>query len=110
MRIRQIIIPAILALGAAGSILAGSAAPAMAAPAHTGVHVVAAAPRTHYYDLVTIALLSDDAGGDGMMLYWPGDPGPREAGDTAWAAFAKAVHAAAAERSQDENPPEDDTT
>jgi hypothetical protein len=42
MRIRRtIIIPAILALGAAGSILAGSAASAAAAQA-SAVHVVAA--------------------------------------------------------------------
>jgi len=47
---RSIIISAILALGAAGSILAGSAAPAVAAPASTA-HVVAAAhsPATHYF-------------------------------------------------------------
>jgi hypothetical protein len=46
MRIkRSIIIPAILALSAAGSILAGSAVPA--ASAHgTSSHVVAAAPLT----------------------------------------------------------------
>ena len=52
MRIRRvIIIPAILALSAAGSILAGSAVSAAAAQAPT-VHVVAAAssatPNTHY--------------------------------------------------------------
>jgi hypothetical protein len=40
---RAIIIPAILALGAAGSILAGSAAPVMAAQAPIA-HVQAAAP------------------------------------------------------------------
>lgn len=45
---RTIIIPAILALSAAGSILAGSAVPAAAAPAPT-VHVLAAVPSTHYY-------------------------------------------------------------
>jgi hypothetical protein len=45
MRIRRtIIIPAILALGAAGSILAGSAGPAAAAQAPV-VHVLAA-PKT----------------------------------------------------------------
>ena len=45
MRIRRtIIIPAILALSAAGSILAGSAVAATAAQA-ASVHVVAAAPR-----------------------------------------------------------------
>ncbi len=44
MRIgRAIIIPAILALGVAGSILAGSAAPVAAVHA-PGVHVQAAAP------------------------------------------------------------------
>jgi hypothetical protein len=45
MRIRRtIIIPAILALGAAGSILASSAAPAAIAQA-PAVHVLAAAPK-----------------------------------------------------------------
>ena len=54
MRIRRtIIIPAILALSAAGSILAGSAVQAAtaAAPTPASHHAVAAAPRTHYYDL-----------------------------------------------------------
>ena len=47
MRIRRaIIIPAILALSAAGSILAGSAVPAAAAQAPS-VHVVAVAPSAH---------------------------------------------------------------
>ena len=45
---RRIIIPAILALSAAGSILAGSVVAAVAAPAAT--QVVAIAPSTHYYD------------------------------------------------------------
>jgi hypothetical protein len=45
---RTIIIPAILALSAAGSILAGSTVSVAAAQAST-VHVVAAAPAgTHY--------------------------------------------------------------
>jgi len=44
--IRTIIIPAILALGAAGSILAGSAAPAVAAQAPAVHHVLAAAPNS----------------------------------------------------------------
>jgi hypothetical protein len=51
MRIRRtIIIPAILALSAAGSILAGSAVPAVAAQASTA-HVLAssAIPSTHYW-------------------------------------------------------------
>jgi hypothetical protein len=49
MRIRRaIIIPAILALSAAGSILAGSAVP-VAATQVPSVHVLAAAPRTHVY-------------------------------------------------------------
>jgi hypothetical protein len=48
MRIRRVIIPIILALGAAGSILTASAAPAVAASA-PAVHVVMA-PNTHYYD------------------------------------------------------------
>ena len=48
MRIRRsVIIPAILALSAAGSILAGSAAPAVAAQGTT-THVVAAAPNTWF--------------------------------------------------------------
>jgi hypothetical protein len=45
MRIRRaVIIPAILALGAAGSILAGSAAPAVAAQAPSA-HVLAMSPE-----------------------------------------------------------------
>lgn len=48
MRIRRAIIPVILALGAAGSILAASAAPAVAASA-PAAHVVMA-PNTHYWD------------------------------------------------------------
>lgn len=48
MRIgRAIIIPAILALGAAGSILAASATPVSAAHARSG-HVQAAIPMTYY--------------------------------------------------------------
>jgi hypothetical protein len=47
MRIKQaIIIPAILALGAAGSILASSAAPVAAAQAPS-VHVLAMSPNTY---------------------------------------------------------------
>jgi hypothetical protein len=45
---RSALIPIILALGAAGSILTGSAASAVAAPA-PGVHVVATAPSTHFH-------------------------------------------------------------
>jgi hypothetical protein len=45
---RTIIIPAILALSAVGSILAGSAGSVAAAQAPT-VHVVAAAPTTHFW-------------------------------------------------------------
>jgi len=52
MRIRQAIIPVILALGAAGSILAGSAVPAVAAQA-PAAHALAtshyAVPQTHLY-------------------------------------------------------------
>ena len=49
MRIsRTVIIPAILALSAAGSILAGSAVPSAAAQA-PAVHVLAAAPHSFYY-------------------------------------------------------------
>jgi hypothetical protein len=49
MRIRQsVIIPAILALSAAGSILFGSAAPAVGAQG-TAAHVVAAAPAVWYH-------------------------------------------------------------
>jgi hypothetical protein len=44
---RSIVISAILALGAAGSILAGSVAPVVAAPASSAV--VAYAPNTHVY-------------------------------------------------------------
>jgi hypothetical protein len=54
MRIgRAIIIPAIIALGVAGSILAGSAVSAKAKPAssvHVQVAVAAAAPNTYYHD------------------------------------------------------------
>jgi hypothetical protein len=46
--VRTIVIPAILALSAAGSILASSAAPASAAQAHSA-HVVAAKPSVYYY-------------------------------------------------------------
>ena len=47
---RSIIISAILTLGAAGSILAGSAVPAVAASASSAhVVTVAHAPNTHYY-------------------------------------------------------------
>jgi hypothetical protein len=46
---RSILISAILSLGAAGSILAGSAATAVVVPASTAVVAVAAAPNTHFY-------------------------------------------------------------
>jgi hypothetical protein len=50
MRIRRtIIIPAILALSAAGSILAGSAVPAATAAHAPSTHVVAAVPATWYH-------------------------------------------------------------
>jgi hypothetical protein len=50
MRIgRKIIVPAILALGASGAILASSATPVLAAQAPT-VHVVAASPYTYYHN------------------------------------------------------------
>jgi hypothetical protein len=42
MRIRRALIPVILALGAAGSILAGSVAPAVAVQAAPAVHAVSA--------------------------------------------------------------------
>jgi hypothetical protein len=45
---KSIIIPAILALSAAGSILTGSAVSAAAAQAPS-VHVVLASPDTHYH-------------------------------------------------------------
>jgi len=49
MRIsRTVIIPAILALSAAGSILVGSAAPSAAAQA-PAAHVLAAAPHSFYH-------------------------------------------------------------
>lgn len=55
MRIgRAIIIPAILALSAAGSILAGSAVPAAAAQAPSAhVLAVSAVPSTHYWGAPT---------------------------------------------------------
>ena len=46
---RSIVISAILALGAAGSILAGSVAPVVAAPASSVVVAGAHAPNTHVY-------------------------------------------------------------
>jgi hypothetical protein len=45
---RAIVIPAILALSAAGSILAGSAVPAVAAQAPSA-HVVAAQPSVYFH-------------------------------------------------------------
>jgi hypothetical protein len=48
MRIRRIIIPVIVTLGAAGSILVGSAAPTALAQA-SNTHVVAAAPYTYFH-------------------------------------------------------------
>lgn len=50
MRIKQAIIPAILALSAAGSILIGSAAPAAAAPASSSVVVMTAHPGMFFHD------------------------------------------------------------
>ena len=53
MRIRRVIIPVILALGAAGSILVGSAAPTVAAQA-PAAHALAMSshvtPKMHYYE------------------------------------------------------------
>ncbi|HYB86280.1 MAG TPA: hypothetical protein VEC76_05480 [Streptosporangiaceae bacterium] len=50
MRIRRVIIPAILALGVAGSLLAGTATSVTAAHA-ASTHVVAAGTSgTHYHD------------------------------------------------------------
>ena len=46
---RSVLISAILALGAAGSILAGSAAPAIAAPASSVVVAGVHSPDTHFY-------------------------------------------------------------
>jgi hypothetical protein len=46
---RSIVISTILALGAAGSILAGSAAPAVAAPASSVVVAGVHSPNTHLY-------------------------------------------------------------
>lgn len=48
MLIRRIIIPAIVTLGAAGTILVGSAAPTVVAQAPTA-HVVALAPYTYMH-------------------------------------------------------------
>ena len=51
MRIgRTVIIPAILALSAAGSILVGSAAPVVAVQASTAHVVVASAPNGYQWD------------------------------------------------------------
>jgi len=52
MRIRRAIIPAILALGTAGAILAGSAIPVVAAQAtsaHVSVTASSAGPNTVYW-------------------------------------------------------------
>ena len=50
MRIKQAIIPAILALSAAGSILIGSVAPAVATSAQSTVAVGAANPNLYFHD------------------------------------------------------------
>ena len=50
MRIRQAIIPAILALSAAASILLGSAGPAAAAPAASTTHITVANPYMFMHD------------------------------------------------------------
>jgi len=50
MRIKQAVIPAILALSAAGSILVGSVAPAVAAPAASAAVVLAANPNMMFHD------------------------------------------------------------
>ena len=50
MSIKQAIIPAILALSAAGSILIGSAAPAVAAPVHSTAVVAASNPYMYFHD------------------------------------------------------------
>ena len=54
MLIRRVIIPVILALGAAGSILAGSAVPTVAAQAPPAAHALAmnshVTPKMHYYE------------------------------------------------------------
>ena len=50
MRIKQAIIPAILALSAAGSILVGSAAPAVAAQAPAAAVVAGALPGMYVHD------------------------------------------------------------
>ena len=50
MRIKQAIIPAILALSAAGSILVGSVVPAVAAPASSAVVATAAHPLMFVHD------------------------------------------------------------
>jgi hypothetical protein len=53
MRIRRVIIPVILALGAAGSIMVGSAVPTVAAQA-PAAHALAmhshVSPQMHYYE------------------------------------------------------------
>ena len=52
MRIRRVIIPLIVALGAAGSIMVGSAAPTVAAQA-PAAHALSSphfVPMMHYYD------------------------------------------------------------
>jgi hypothetical protein len=48
-KVRAIVIPAILALSAAGTILAGSSAPAVAQASSTHVLVVSAKSSTHYW-------------------------------------------------------------
>ena len=50
MRIKQAIIPAILALSAAGSILIGSAAPAVAAPTAQVLAAPASAHPNMFYE------------------------------------------------------------
>jgi hypothetical protein len=51
MRIKQAIIPAILALSAAGSIMIGSAAPAVASTAQSTVSVGTSNPYLYFHDL-----------------------------------------------------------
>ena len=50
MRIRRAIIPAVLALSVAGSVVAGSAISVVAGPAPTHTQVVAARSATYFHD------------------------------------------------------------
>lgn len=70
MRIKQAIIPAILALSAAGSILVGSAVPAAAAPASSTVVVTASNPTMFVHNMF-VHNLDNLHTANGLLLIQP---------------------------------------